>query len=115
MSGNITGLEVVISGIIKRRIAIFLLCYFLCGYFFPARGGYSWVVLSIISFAVSLERGSHNNRAFLEFLLCIFVTKPLFCSLVFAHFCLFVYRTRFLCLLSSTSIPFNLLAGEHHL
>lgn len=38
MSGNITGLEVVISGIIKRRIAIFLLYYFLCGYFFSGAG-----------------------------------------------------------------------------
>lgn len=33
MSGNITGLVVVISGIIKRRIDIFYLFFFLCEFF----------------------------------------------------------------------------------
>lgn len=109
MSGNITGLGVVISGIIKRRITYFV-CHFLYDYFFSGAGRlFLGGNCRFFPFAVSLEEG-HHNRAFLEF--CFAFLLPT--SLLLTCFCSFSDCLSYafpLFLPSSASIPFNLFSG----
>lgn len=82
MSGNITGLVVVISGIIKRRITIFFFCHISYGYFFR-RGGYSWVV-TVDYFLCSLVRKGSSQQCVFG-ILCIFVTNLSFVRFFFVY------------------------------